>query len=77
MHEVEVWCSFTRRWVAGFWLDHLDTDSGAFLRRSPDGIVIGPVDPARLRQRSGRERAPGWGAPPATLPTEARRLTRP
>jgi hypothetical protein len=63
LREVEVWCPLSARWVPGFWLDHLGTGDGVFLRRGPVGEVIGPVHPARLRQRAPGDPVSGWSAP--------------
>lgn len=56
-HEVEVWCTFTRRWVPGFWLDGLEPDGSIRLRRGIDQAPLsGPVPASSVRTRQS---APG------------------
>lgn len=56
-HEIEVWCTFTRRWVPGFWLDGLEPDGSVRLRRGIDQLPLsGPVPASSVRTRQS---APG------------------
>lgn len=49
--EIEVWCTFTRRWVPGFWFDGLEPDGFIRLRRGVDQSVLpGPVPPTSVRR---------------------------
>lgn len=51
-YEVEVWCTFTRRWVPGFWLDGLEPDGSIRLRRGIDQAPLsGPVPASSVRTR--------------------------
>lgn len=56
-YEIEVWCTFTRRWVPGFWFDGLEPDGSIRLRRGIDQARLSGTVPASSVRT--RQSAPG------------------
>ena len=63
MHEVQVWCASTRRWVGGFWFERLEADGTIRLRRGLDQQILPDVfQPSEVRRAVTRAAAgAGWG----------------
>jgi hypothetical protein len=75
MHELEVWCASTRRWVRGFWFDGLEADGSVRIRRGIDLHVIPGSFPATKVRRAApieSDGPRGWGPPAAGAPSLSR-----
>lgn len=56
MHELEVWCASTRRWVGGFWFDSFEPDGTVRIRRGIDLQVLPGAFPVERLRAAPRRR---------------------